>query len=70
MCLVVVGTTMTAGVYGSRRLYGLAKVEKSGEEANFTGTFFAARQSASNVDEGVGGLGGFVVVEPHDPYWG
>ena len=65
---------MTAGVYARRVLYGLANVEKSEEDANLTGTFFAARQSASILVEGVGGdVGGFVVVgvEPvHLPYFG
>ena len=47
MCCVVVGNTITAGVYGKRELYGLARSAKSGEELSRIGTFLLPRQSAN-----------------------
>ena len=48
-CCAVVGSTIAAGVYTSRRLYGSASWLKLGDNAKLTGTFFVPRQSASVV---------------------
>ena len=45
MCWGVVGKTITAGVYGRRKLYGWASWAKLGEEMRLIGTFLLFKQS-------------------------
>lgn len=45
-CWVVVGSTMAAGTYSRRRLYGCANLEKEEDVGKATGTFALDRQSA------------------------
>lgn len=53
-CFSVVGSTITAGLYGNRRLYGCASWAYAASLATLYGTFFPLRHWAAEFGDGVG----------------